>query len=75
MSQTRCKFRCNSVTDHGTAKDVVMTPVTGESEENKKFWQYTPSGQFVMSWVNPNVSFTPGKEYYLDITPAEQVSE
>jgi len=71
METTRCKFKCNSVTDHGAAKDVDMSPVTGDTPENKTFWQYTPSGSFKMGWVNPNVSFIPGKEYYLDITPAE----
>lgn len=71
--KTRCKFRCDSVTDHGAAKSVVMTPVysTDPKSENKVFWDSSPGGKFELNWVNPNVDFKPGKEYYLDITPAE----
>lgn len=70
---TRCKFRCNSVTDHGTAKDVKMSAVYSQdpNHENKKFWDASPGGEFNLHWVNKNVSFTPGKEYYLDITESE----
>ncbi len=68
---TRCKFRCESVTDHGTAKDVRLNAVTGTSEENKDFWKFTPSGKLELTWINPNVDFKPGKEYYLDIREAD----
>lgn len=70
---TRCKFRCNTVTVHdGGQKSANLTPVTSGSEENKSFWKYTPSGNLELTWVNPDVEFTPGQEYYLDITPANQ---
>jgi hypothetical protein len=71
MKQTRCKFKCDSVTLREGANDVEMSPVVNGSEENKTFWKYTPGGKFTMSWINPNIQFTPGKEYYFDITPAE----
>ncbi len=47
--------------------------VTSGSEENKSFWKYTPSGELVMQTVNPEAAeqFKPGKEFYLDFTPAE----
>jgi hypothetical protein len=68
--RTRCKFKCDSVTDHGEAKSVVLTPVTSGSDENKTFWKYTPGGRFEMTWVNPNVGFKPGKEYFIEIEEA-----
>ena len=68
---TRCKFRCNWVVSDGNGKNNIdMSAVTDGSAENKDFWEYTPSGSFVMSCVNPNVQFVSGKEYYLDITEA-----
>lgn len=77
MTTTRCKFRCVSVTDHGQAKDAEFVPVSSGSDENKKYWQYTPSGSLKLGWVNPNVSFKPGQEYYLDISeaPAPEASK
>lgn len=68
---TRCKFKCNSVTDHGQAKDASFSPVTSDTPENKTFWQYTPSGKLDLTWLNANVQFVPGKEYYMDISAAD----
>jgi len=70
---TRCKFKCDSVTQHqNNQRSVVFFPVYSDVEvsENKKFWQYTPSGKFEMGYINENVNFEVGKEYYLDITEA-----
>ncbi len=65
----RAKFRCTSK-DGGT---VQFDAVTSGSEENKTWAKYTPSGQLRMQIDNPAASdqFEAGKEYYLDITPAE----
>lgn len=68
---TRCKFRCDHVTDFGEQKDVKFSAVTTGSEENKSFWKYTPGGSLTFSCINKNVKFQPGKEYYLDITEAQ----
>lgn len=71
---TRCKFRCNEVTDHGGGKrSVTLMPVysADPNSENKAFWDATPSGNFQMSWINDKVKFEPGKEYYLDIQEAQ----
>jgi hypothetical protein len=68
---TRCKFKCDTVTDHGAGnKSATFSPVIGGSEENKSFWKYTPSGKFELNWINENVKFEPTKEYYLDISVA-----
>jgi hypothetical protein len=75
--KTRCKFKCDEVTtqkhwdqEKGFLYSVKMSPVVGGSEENKAFWAASPSGLFQLSCVTPNL-FEPGKEYYLDITPAD----
>jgi hypothetical protein len=85
---TRCKFRCNRVTEQlmsvseydkdgkyiGNKETTVygaeMYPVTGTTEENKKFFASTPTGEFKVSCVTRR--FEPGKEYFIDITEATQ---
>lgn len=77
---TRCKFVCVSknakeAKDQPTSYDVQLQAVTDGSEENKKFWQYTPSGYLTFNSINAD-KFQVGKEYYIDIslaTPAEEV--
>ena len=77
----RAKFKLNSFTteldsyerDKPVEKRTLnFTPVYQGSEENKKFWQYTPSGSLQLGVVNPDVwkEFEIGEEYYLDFTPA-----
>jgi len=43
------------------------------SEENKKFFQYTPGGQLSFYAVRPELDeqFVLGREYYIDIFEAE----
>lgn len=72
--KTRCKFKCDSVTlMSGDGKSAILSPVVSNDKdsENSKFWKYTPSGKLELMWINPDVNFVPGKEYYLDITLAE----
>lgn len=74
---TRAKFVCTSVTksrhwgDPGkflyTAK---FNPVTSGSEENKKFYELTPSGTIELGQYKEDL-FAPGKEYYIDFTEVE----
>lgn len=70
----RAKFYVYSVERFtGGNVKVVLQPVTNGSEENKTFWQYTPSGKLGM-YMNAGVAaadqFEPGQEYYLDFTLA-----
>ena len=70
----RAKFRVHSVTPTSSeSQSVALHPVYSGSEENKSFSKYTPSGELRMDISNPALIgfFEPGKEYYLDITPAE----
>lgn len=64
---TRCKFVCNFKDDR--AKCVYLVPVYSGSEENKKFFAYTPGGQLNFNTLNEAAfaEFETGKEYYIDI--------
>ena len=69
----RAKFRVDSV-EH-TAESVAtvkMTPVINGSEENKRFYRWTPGGNILLATINKAAAdqFEPGKEYYVDFTPA-----
>jgi hypothetical protein len=70
----RAKFVVDSMskTRYGYGQ-VKLSPVTSGSEENKQFWQYTPSGSMELNINNPVAleKFEVGKEYYIDFTLAE----
>lgn len=72
--KVRAKFRCNTVQQfEGGQEKVDFMPVTTGSEENKTWSKYTPSGSLSMTITAEGAvgQFKPGKEYYLDIVPAE----
>ena len=82
----RAKFRLNSYTTElydmwkenksigkVEKRTLNFTPVYGTgSDENKAFWDATPSGSLQLGVVNPEAwkEFELGKEYYLDFMPA-----
>lgn len=41
--------------------------------ENSKFWEYTPVGKLELGSIKKDIGalFEIGKEYYIDISPAE----
>ena len=69
----RAKFRCDSITktEHGTS--IKLYPVTSGSDENEKFYKYTPAGSVELSTINAEAAkqFVPGAEYYVDFTPMD----
>lgn len=70
----RAKFFVESKTEvKGNGFAVEMKPVIGGSEENEKFYKYTPGGTLSMQFINGEVAekLEVGKEYYVDVTPAE----
>lgn len=73
---TRCKFYCKEVAKSwdNWQKRMLWTArfsaVTTGSEENKKFFAFTPSGSLEVQAINADL-FEPGQEYYLDIFLAE----
>ncbi|MEU1275344.1 hypothetical protein [Streptomyces sp. NPDC005799] len=42
--------------------------------EDQRYAKYTPSGELKIQVDNPAVSFEPGKQYYLDFTPADEAA-
>ena len=73
MKKVRSKFVCDSVTAFVGGKQIKMKAVTRDTEENKAFWKYTPSGEITVTITNPELfdHFVPGKEYYVDIEEAD----
>ena len=71
----RAKFRCHFIqkADGDSHRTIHMSPVTADTEENKSWSKYTPGGQLQMVISNPAAFelFEQGKEYYLDIQPAD----
>jgi hypothetical protein len=77
MSTVRAKFVCRSVSKSkhwdGTNRFLFtasLQPVTGGTDENKSFFEATPQGSIELGAFLPD-AFEPGKEYYVDFTPAE----
>ena len=80
----RAKFKVTEITRHmGSRKEgdawvpaemqtVKMSPVTGGSEENKTFWDASPSGELRLGVINQAAwsAFELAEEYYLDFTKA-----
>lgn len=75
MSKTiLAKFKVGSVTNFGNNNEGVnMSPVIGDSNENKSFSLYTPSGKIEMHITNPEAIgfFQPSKEYYVEFKEAD----
>lgn len=74
----RAKFRCNNEinTKYGpdaghTTRAYEFTAVYDDgTPENQRFAKSTPSGTLKIAVDNPDVTFEPGKLYYLDFNPA-----
>jgi hypothetical protein len=69
----RCKFKCMSKTETSDGFKINMQPVTCGSEENKKFFNYTPYGSLEIGTVNHEAAaqIKVGHEYLIDITEVE----
>lgn len=54
-------------------RTVKLSAVADGSEDNKKFFRYTPSGNISIGILNPEAwkGFELGAEYYVDFTPAK----
>ena len=71
----RAKFflPINSEAEDDSYRTIHMSPITADTEENKAWSKYTPDGQLTMHVSNPAAfdQFEQGKEYYIDIQPAQ----
>ena len=74
MDKIRTKFNVTEITRYGNGGGgkVILLPVIGNSEENKKFWEAAPSGKIELGIDNPKAleAFDLG-EYYVDFTKVE----
>lgn len=72
----RAKFKCRNIHDDSYIPrqgiHVTFEAVTNETEENKVWSKWTPSGTLMMYITNPGLfdTFELNKEYYLDIKEA-----
>ena len=80
MKTIRCKMTCDEMKvtkSHGQNQPHMfsyeLVPVIGDSPENKSFWEYTPSGVLRIECSSQKDLFIQGKEYYVDISLAEDV--
>jgi hypothetical protein len=76
----RAKFRVNSKSEPSSEGDVAnisLGAVYDGSEENKRFFKYTPSGQIQMGTINAEAAnqFEVGDEFYVDFTKVPKVQE
>jgi hypothetical protein len=70
----RAKFRVYSVTNFGNTKQVKLVAVTDDGiPENHRYHNYKPNGSIEMTIDNPPAweQFAPGKQFYVDFTPAK----
>lgn len=76
---SRAKFMCNAEVTRKYREDTPADSRVYEfsavydtnTPENKRFTRATPYGKLEIQVNNPDVTFRPGKSYYLDFTEAE----
>jgi hypothetical protein len=74
----RAKFWCVAIKKTKMGQDgdigsvIELSAVYSGSDENKKFFKWTPSAKIELGTVNEEAAkaFEIGKEYYVDFTPA-----
>lgn len=76
----RAKFHVTGIEDTKdadgavTARRVTLLPVYSDSEENRTFWEATPSGALEMTITNKQAfeQFERDQVFYIDFTPADE---
>jgi hypothetical protein len=75
MKNVRAKFKCDEVTKTVDGQTIRMSLVTSGGEENDLFFRWTPFASLEMGTANPDITFVPGREYYIYCTPAQPDDE
>lgn len=81
VARVRAKFKVTKTEQTESSGQLLTTvhlsPVISGSPENEKFYKYTPAGGMTLGTVNIEAAkhFVPGREFYVDFTPAEQQSK
>jgi hypothetical protein len=71
----RAKFKVRSIVEYeGGMKEAKLEAVVSGSPENAEFFKWTPSASINLSTLNPAEAdqFTPGREFFVDFTPADK---
>ncbi len=70
----RCKFVCQWKQTNESGTTAQFGAVTSGSPENQQFFKWTPGGTLNLYVVGDAAAeqIEMGREYYLDITPAER---
>lgn len=68
----KAKFNVAEIAEYGNGggTKVTLFPVMGNNEENKSFWENTPSGKIEIHITNPDAKFEFG-EYIVTFEKAE----
>jgi hypothetical protein len=76
ITSIRAKFKCESVTHGVEFSGVTLVPVTSGSQENERFYKWTPGGKVELTVVKRDTAaaFQPGEDYYIDFTHAPKVA-
>lgn len=69
----RAKFKVEEITRTTSGHAVRLVPVSSGSKENEEFFKWTPWGEIKIGTINADAAsqFEPGKQFYVDFTPAE----
>jgi hypothetical protein len=69
--ETRLATDSRSDANPQEVRQVKLSVVYGDTEENKKYFKWTPSGQITLGLLNPEawLHLQLGQEVYVDFTP------
>lgn len=69
----RTKFQVVKKSEIPDGFTIELSPVVSGSDENKKFFKYTPWGKIEIGTINKEAAdgFVIGKQYYVDFTQGE----
>ena len=78
---TRAKFSCVEIVQNeypnASTYRIRLNPVYSGSEENRKFFSFTPGGEISLQVVGIDTAsqFSVGHDYYVDFTKAPEFTE